>query len=134
MSLSNKLAVPQAPSSKDPWALARRRARAYLSLQALPETTCEQILQHAMQYLPAKPPKTEAEQIQIFLQSAQQATQMLLGVNYSEQLVSSANTGRFVNWTARKTGPRVERSSIKVASLQAISLRLKPVQTLAGRN
>ncbi|WP_298610435.1 hypothetical protein [uncultured Thiothrix sp.] len=133
MSLSNKLAVPQASSSKDPWALARRRARAYLGLQALPETTCEQIIQHAMQYLPAKPPKAEAEQIQSFLQSAQKATQMLLGVTYSEHLVSSANTGRFVNWTARKTGPRVERSSIKVAPLQAISLRLKPVQTAAGR-
>lgn len=132
MSLSNKLAVPQAQSSKDPWALARRRARIYLSLQALSEATCEQILQQAVLYLPAKPPKAEAEQIQFFLQGAQKATQHLLGCAYSEQL-ASANNGRFTNWTARKTGPRVERSSIKVAPLQAISLRLKPVQAATGR-
>lgn len=134
MSLSNKLAIPQALSAKDPWALARRRARTYLSLQALPEATCEQILQQALRYLPSKPPKAEAEQIQAFLQSAQKATQLLLGSAYSAQLVNSANTGRFANWTARKTGPRVERSSIKVAPLQAISLRLKPVQAAVGRN
>ncbi|TXH70863.1 MAG: hypothetical protein E6Q83_04930 [Thiothrix sp.] len=134
MSLSNKLAVPQASSSKDPWALARRRARAYLSLQDLPEVTCEQILQQAQFYLPAKPPKAEAEQIQAYLQSAQQATQLLLGGTYSAQLVNSANNGRFANWTARKTGPKVERSSIKLAPLEAISLRLKPVQAASGRN
>ncbi|HMT94579.1 hypothetical protein [uncultured Thiothrix sp.] len=135
MSLSNKLAIPQALSAKDPWALARRRARTYLSLQALPEATCEQILQQALHYLPSKPPKAESEQIQAFLQSAQQATQILLGSStYNAQLVNSAKTGRFVNWTARKTGPRVERSSIKVAPLQAISLRLKPVQAAASRH
>ncbi len=134
MSLSNKLAIPQALSAKDPWALARRRARTYLSLQALPEVTCEQILQQALHYLPSKPPKAESAQIQAFLQSAQQATQLLLGSTYNAQLVNSANTGRFVNWTARKTGPRVERSSIKVAPLQAISLRLKPLQTAVGRH
>lgn len=134
MSLSNKLAVPQAQSSKDPWVLARRRARTYLSLQDLSEVTCEQILQQALHYLPSKPPKAEAEQIRAFLQSVQKATQLLLGGAYSTQLVNSVNMGRFANWTARKTGPRVERSSIKVAPLQAISLRLKPVQATTSRN
>lgn len=132
MSLSNKLAVPPAPAAKDPWALARRRARAYLSLQCIPELTCEHILQQAAQQLPAKPPKLEAEQIQLFLQSAQKVTQMVLGCHYSEQL-ASVNNGRVATWTARKTGPRVERSSIKVAPLQAISLRPNGMRQAAGR-
>ncbi|HPY41545.1 MAG TPA: hypothetical protein PLM98_13565 [Thiolinea sp.] len=132
MSFSNNLAVSPVPTAKDPWALARRRASAYLSLQRVPEATCEQILQQAAQQLPAKPPKSEAEQIQAFLQSTQQATQMILGCHYSEHL-ASANDARFSNWTARKTGPLVERSSIKVAPLQAISLRLNPVRPAPGR-
>ena len=132
MSFSNKLAISPAPTAKDPWALARKRAHAYLSLQRVPETTCEQILQQAAQQLPAKPPKGEAEQIQAFLQSTQKATQLILGCHYSEHL-TSANNARFTNWTARKTGPLVERSSIKVAPLQAISLRLNPVRQAAGR-
>ncbi len=132
MSFSNKLATSPMQAAKDPWALARRRARAYLSLQRVPEATCEQILQQAAQQLPAKPPKDEAEQIQTFLQSAQKATQLTLGCHYSEHL-TSANNARFTNWTARKTGPLVERSSIKVAPLQAISLRLNPVRQAASR-
>ena len=131
MSFSNKLAVSPVQAAKDPWALARRRAGAYLSLQRVPEATCEQILQQAAQQLPTKPPKSEAEQIQAFLQSAQKATQLILGCHYSEHLTSA--NARFTNWTARKTGPLVERSSIKVAPLQAISLRLNPTRQAAGR-
>lgn len=131
MSLPNKLALTHT-SSKDPWAFARKRARAYLSLQHLPEATCEQILQQAAQHLPAQPPKAEAEQIQAFLQSTQKATQLVLGCNYAE--LTSANNGRFASWTARKTGPQVERSSIKVAPLQAISLRLGTVSQVMVRS
>ena len=123
MSLSNTLAPAQ--YSKDPWALARRRARVYLSLHHLPEATCEQVLAQAAAQLPAKPPKAEAEQIQIFIQHAQKVTQTLIGCTYPEPMPVAAN-GRMSTWTARKTGPRVERSSIKVAALQAISLRLNP--------
>lgn len=133
MSFSNKLATPQAGSTKDPWALARRRAHAYLNLQRVPEAACEQILQQAATTLPVKPPKAEAEQIQAFLQSAQKATHLILGCQYPEHL-TSANNGRFANWTARKTGPQVERSSIKVAPLQAISLRLHSGRQTAGRS
>lgn len=132
MSLSNKLAVPQALAAKDPWAAARQRVRTYLTLQRIPELTCEQILHQAVQQVPAKPPKAEAEQIQLLLQAAQKVTQAVMGCSYAEQSAQPSNS-RSANWTARKTGPRVERSSIKVAPLQAISLRLTPPRQTAGR-
>lgn len=130
MSLSNKLAVPQVKTSKDPWDVARQRTRAYLSLQRVPESMCEQILQQTAQHLPATAPKAEAEQIQVFLQTAQKVAQTVMGCGYSE--LSQLNNSRVATWTARKTCPRVERSSIKVAPLQAISLRLNAMRQAAG--
>jgi hypothetical protein len=121
MSFSNKLASSQTLSTKDPWALARRRVHSYLSLQRFSEMTCEQILQQTTQQLPSQPPKTEAEQIQVFLQTAQKIAQL------------TPNEARVAHWTARTTGPRLERSSIKVAPLQAISLRLTARQAAVGR-
>lgn len=123
MSFSNKLASLQTTAAKDPWALARRRTRSYLSLQRLSEAACEQILQQTAQQLPSQVPKLEAEQIQLFLQTAQKFVQRMLD-NQSLTPLTSMNETRTTHWTARKTGPRVERSSIKVAPLQAISLRL----------
>lgn len=132
MSLSNQIAMPQTAAAKDPWASARQRVRTYLNLQHIPEATCEQILQQAAQQLPTKPPRSEAEQIQLFLQSAQNAAQAVIGCNAAEQLTQITH-GRITNWSARKTGPRVERSSIKVAQLQAISLGLTSIRQAAGR-
>lgn len=118
MSFSNQLANAQPVAAKDPWALARRRVHSYLSLQRLSEITCEHILQQTTQQLPNQPPKSEAEQIQLFLQIAQKIAQL-----------APMSDGRVAHWTARTTGPRVERSSIKVAPLQAISLRLLAKQS-----
>lgn len=137
---TNQATVAPFPRRYDAWASARKRARHYLNLHRIPEGDCEQLLQQASQYLPAKPPLAEQEQIRLFIQALQKAAPQLaatqsatpaIGCPYAEALQALAN-GRAAGWlahTSRQTGPRVERSSIRVAPLQAISLRLLPRQT-----
>lgn len=86
------------------WAHARKRADDYLKLHRLPSAEHEQLLTQVAQKLTRATPCSEQELIQLFISTVQQ------------ELAAQQAQAR------TQTGPRFERSSIRVAPLRTIQL------------
>lgn len=117
-------------STYDYWHYARQRTRTYLNLHRFPADLCEELLQVAELHLPTKPPHAEQQQIQLFIKAVQQVAQELIGCPYTAQLTAS---GRSTGWSVRTT-PKLERSSVRIASLRAISLSIASLRAAVGHS
>jgi hypothetical protein len=112
------------------WELAKQRANAYLKLHRLPETEREQLLARITNKLARAGLFGEQELIQLFMRTAQEEMAVLHAQAKAESQppkaaqpndsVADEHEGKADNRT--QTGPRFERSSIRVAPLQAITL------------
>lgn len=114
--------------STNGWLLAKKRAYDYLALHHLPAAQCERLVEQVSQKLLHSPAHTEQALIQQFMQTIRQEltfeqaqpanvaqhSESMHDVSFAERRMESRN----------QTGPRFERSSIRVAPLQAITLRL----------
>ena len=92
------------------WAHARKRADDYLKLHRLPTAEHEQLLTQVAQKLTRAAPCDDQALIQLFISTVQQ------------ELVAQQAQAR------TQTGPRFERSSIRVAPLRAIPLLPRSLQ------
>ena len=124
--------LSDAPSSDaafrvNAWQLARKRADDYLKLHRMPDAERESLLSQTAHKLTRTQPCTEQELIQLFI-STVQAELAAAQMPASKPVTTNAQPEmdeQDVKGDARtKTGPRFERSSIRVAPLQAITLRL----------
>lgn len=88
----------------DAWAKARKRADSYLKLHKIADQEREQLLGGVARKLIRHNPCSEQELVQLFITTVQ-----------NELAAQKAAT-------RTQTGPRFERSSIRVAPLSAISL------------
>jgi hypothetical protein len=100
------LASTDTSASSKAWLLAQKRANDYLKLHRLPDADREQLLAQITQKLARAGLFSEQELIQLFISTAQEELALL----------QAKNTDR------TPTGPLFERSSIRVAPLQAITL------------
>lgn len=94
----------------DAWVQARKRADDYLKLHRLPGTEREQLLARVAHKLTRTAPCPDHELIQIFILTVQK--------ELDAQKVD----------TRTQTGPRFERSSIRVAPLRTITLLPRQTQ------
>ncbi|WP_028490513.1 hypothetical protein [Thiothrix lacustris] len=108
-------------ASTDTWILAKKRANDYLKLHRLPEAEREHLLTRITHKLARAGLFSEQELIQLFISTAQKELALL---QVTEE--KSAKTHPLDEQDAKadrtQTGPRFERSSIRVAPLQAITL------------
>lgn len=115
------------------WGLAKKRANDYLKLHHLPEAEREQLLARITGKLARAGLFTEQELIQLFISTAQEELALMQAGNADSSCcqckkttvdVSSSmeETENKTDNRTNKTGPRFERSSIRVAPLQAITL------------
>jgi len=115
------------------WALARKRADDYLKLHRLPADEREQLLSQVARKLTQHAPCAEQELIKLFLQAVRE--EMAVLQNQQGKSDCRCDTPAPKQYEApeppaetadirTKTGPQFQRSSIRVAPLQAISLRL----------
>ncbi len=88
----------------DAWAKARKRADSYLKLHKIADREREQLLANVARKLVRTGPCSEQELIQLFITTVQ------------DELAAQKAA------TRTQTGPRFERSSIRVAPLRSISL------------
>lgn len=88
----------------DAWAKARKRADSYLKLHKIADREREQLLGNVARKLVRSGPCSELELIQLFIATVQ------------DELAAQKAA------TRTQTGPRFERSSIRVAPLCSISL------------
>ena len=122
----------QADSSRrtDTLSLARKRANDYLKLHHLPEAERERLLECVAQKLVRVNVHTEQEMIQKFITTLQEELAFEHTIAQTQKPTAKATASIETETdiskpeSRNKTGPRFERSSISVAPLQAISLRL----------
>ena len=109
--------LPAVDAGMDSWQLAKKRADNYLKLHQIAENEREQLLAQVTQKLMRLAPCSEQVLIERFLNTVRQelAAQQAQKLKLSE-VDSLESRG--------KTGHRFERSSIRVAPLQTINLRL----------
>jgi hypothetical protein len=98
------LATPDSGERMDAWAKARKRADSYLKLHRIADREREHLLSSVARKLVRTSPCSEQELIQLFITTVQ-----------DELAAQKAET-------RTQTGPRFERSSIRVAPLRSISL------------
>jgi hypothetical protein len=111
---------PDTTLRTDAWQLARKRADDYLKLHRLPDAERERLLSQIAHKLTRTSPCSEQELIQLFISTVQAelaAAQAPVAQQTVPEVQAEADT-------RTKTSPRFERSSIRVAPLQAITLRL----------
>lgn len=94
------------------WETARKRVNDYLKLHRLPDEVRESLLSQICQQLAHTSAASEAELIRHFIEAAQQALAALEGRTESCPKTAAKSP----------TGPRFERSSIRVAPLKTIEL------------
>lgn len=112
------------------WELAKKRANAYLKLHRLPEMEREQLLARITNKLARAGLFGEQELIQLFISTAQEEVALLQAQTNAEssppkaaQPTHSITVEPDSKADNRiQTGPRFERSSIRVAPLQAITI------------
>lgn len=118
-------------ASIDAWALARKRANDYLKLHNLPEAEREHLLTRITHKLARAPLCPEQELIRHYLDLAQEELSLLqtTATNGSccQCKKSSSKTEELITADGKpeartQTGPRFQRSSIRVAPLKAITL------------
>lgn len=95
---------PESTVRMDAWTQARKRADDYLKLHRLPGDEREQLLARVAHKLTRTSPCSDQELIQRFIRTVQ------------EELAAQKVD------TRTQTGPRFERSSIRVAPLRTITL------------
>jgi hypothetical protein len=112
----------ESAASQATWAMAKKRANDYLKLHRLPEAEREQLLARITDKLARSGLFGEQELIQLFISTAQEELALPQARNTASQTNVSLDEadGKADNRT--QTGPRFERSSIRVAPLQAITL------------
>lgn len=121
-------AVAQADNTveHDIWLLAKKRANDYLKLHHLPQQQCERLLEQVSKKLLNSSAHNEQMLIQQFIELIReelafaQAQQTKLAKQKADEALMAQ--GRMES--RNQTGPRFERSSIREAPLQAITLRL----------
>jgi hypothetical protein len=114
--------LPAVDAGMDSWQLAKKRADNYLKLHQIVESEREKMLAQVMQKLMRLAPCSEQALIERFLNIVRQelAAQQAQNIKSAEE-ESLESRG--------KTSPRFERSSIRVAPLKTINLRLlRPLQ------
>lgn len=127
----SSLTTSGAAASSNSWALAKKRTNDYLKLHHLPETEREHMLTRITNKLARAGLFSEQELIQHFISTAQKELALLQantndangsqGKKSPEQASLSAEE-QDGKTDRTQTGPRFERSSIRVAPLQAITL------------
>ena len=109
--------LPAVDAGMDSWQLAKKRADNYLKLHQIAESEREQLLAQVTQKLMRLAPCSEQVLIEHFLNTVRQ--------ELAAQQAQKLKLSEVDNLDSRgKTGPRFERSSIRVAPLQTINLRL----------
>jgi hypothetical protein len=101
---STSEATSEPAFSLDVWTHARKRADNYLKLHQLPTEQRDELLTQVAQKLTRTSPCSEQELIQRFISTVQLELAAQQAANHQQ------------------TGPRFERSSIRVAPLRAITL------------
>ncbi|WGZ95318.1 MAG: hypothetical protein QJT81_04855 [Candidatus Thiothrix putei] len=130
---SSSMSALDTTTSANAWGLAKKRANDYLKLHSLPEADREQLLARITDKLARAGLFTEQELIQLFISTAQEELALMQATNADGSCcqckkptadVSSSveETENKTDNRTNKTGPRFERSSIRVAPLQAITL------------
>ncbi|MBU0656297.1 MAG: hypothetical protein KJ914_14335 [Gammaproteobacteria bacterium] len=122
---------PDSKAPMDAWTLARKRANDYLKLHNLPEAEREHLLTRITHKLARAPLCPEQELIRHYLSLAQEELALLQTATTDGSCCqckkSSSKTGELITAdgkpeTRTQTGPRFQRSSIRVAPLKAITL------------
>ncbi|MDD5391391.1 MAG: hypothetical protein PHE17_00095 [Thiothrix sp.] len=123
--------APDSSLRMDAWAQARKRADDYLKLHRLPGTEREQLLARVAHKLTRTAPCPDHELIQLFIRTVQeeldaqkqaQPAAVYEPSNAAYDLEDDAETLAQKAEARTQTGPRFERSSIRVAPLRAITL------------
>ena len=115
--------LPAVDAGMDSWQLAKKRANNYLKLHQIDDKTREQMLAQITQKLMRLPPCADQQLMDRFLTMVRQE------VNAVTQASPLHSANDDMLETRGKTGPRFERSSIRVAPLKTINLRLlRPLQ------
>ena len=107
-------------ASTDTWILAKKRANDYLKLYRLPEAEREHLLTRITHKLARAGLFSEQELIQLFISTAQKELALLQVTE--EKSAKTPLDEQDAKADRTQTGPRFERSSIRVAPLQAITL------------
>jgi hypothetical protein len=118
---------PDTTLRTDAWQLARKRADDYLKLHRIPDAEREHLLSQIAHKLTRTPPCNEQELIQLFISTVRAelaAVQPPITKPAVTEVQPEADESDVKAEARAKTGPRFERSSIRVAPLQAITLRL----------
>ena len=108
----------------DSWALAKKRADDYLKLYHIPPAEREKLLESVTRKLTRATPCSEQELIQRFINTLRAELAAVASIEEDEEMPELDDSKDTKPDTRTKTGPRFERSSIRVAPLQAISLGL----------
>lgn len=123
----SSLTTAGASTALDAWNLAKKRTNDYLKLHRLPDVEREHLLARISHRLAQANVFDQAELIQLFLSTAQEELALVQTsikdaacCQCSKTSVQEPQVNKSDN--RNNTGPRFERSSIKVAPLQAISL------------
>lgn len=122
--VANTATTPFAADSAAPlsaWELARKRTNDYLKLHRLADATREQVLTRVSQQLLDTTTVNPSELIALFIEKAQQEL-AALSANGAACCQCSKTAEKEKPENRMKTGPRVERSSIRVAPLKSIEL------------
>lgn len=119
--------VSDSATSIDPWVLARKRANDYLKLHRIPEAEREQLLSRISGKLARTGLYPEQELIRLFISTAQEELALLQNQRPSTSCCQCKKTAEDDLQQGKpevrtQTGPRFQRSSIRVAPLKAISL------------
>lgn len=121
------LSATGAAAPLDAWNLAKKRTNDYLKLHRLPDVEREHLLARISHRLAHANVFVEAELIQLFLSTAQEEL-ALVQTSVKDAACCQCKKTATQEPQASKpdnrnnTGPRFERSSIRVAPLQSISL------------
>lgn len=108
----------------DSWALAKKRADDYLKLYRVPPAEREQLLENVSRKLTRSTPCSEQELIQRFISTVRAELATIPSLDMADEALDFEEVKETKPDSRAKTGPRFERSSIRVAPLQAISLGL----------
>ena len=127
----SSLTTPDSAASHNTRVLAKKRANDYLKLHRLPEAEREHMLARITNKLARAGLFSEQELIQLFISTAQEELALMQsdakdaaccqGKKPSES-ASTVPEEQDAKTDRTQTGPRFERSSIRVAPLQAITL------------
>ena len=108
----------------DSWALAKKRADDYLKLYRVPPAEREQLLENVSRKLTRSTPCSEQELIQRFISTVRAELATIPSLDMADEALDFEEVKETKPDSRAKTGPRFERSSIRVAPLQALSLGL----------